>query len=130
MWNWLGKILCLAAALAVADLPLLVVQGVAWATMMQERVPERGMVEALDSTLSGAEPCAVCCVVQEQKKEQREEAPVPESQPTGKWVPVIASSSLFVGKPVSVFVGLRVVEEAAYRSRSDLPECPPPEWLV
>ena len=88
MTRWFGKCLCILAALAVTDSHLMFVQGWAWGTMLQDRTPERGVSEALESTFSGEEPCPMCCAVQDERHEEQEEAPVPESNPTVKWVPV------------------------------------------
>ena len=63
MFNWFGKFLCLVTVIAVTDAHLVFTQGWAWSTMLQDRAPERGMVEAIESTFNGAEPCPMCCAV-------------------------------------------------------------------
>lgn len=78
MPHWFGKSLCLIAVLTVSEAHLVLMQSWAWGTMLQDRAPERGVVEAIESTFSGDEPCPMCCAVQEEKQEQREEPALPE----------------------------------------------------
>jgi hypothetical protein len=51
-------------------------QGVAWTSMLATRAPSRGFSEAVSSTFSGAEPCALCC-----RLRQADEAPPTAPQP-------------------------------------------------
>ena len=82
-----GKCLCLLAALAVMDAHLLFIQGWAWSTMIQDRAAERGVSGAFESTFSGAEPCPMCCAVQEERHDEQEEVPVRDAKPMVKWIP-------------------------------------------
>ncbi|MBT7960145.1 MAG: hypothetical protein HN759_12525 [Akkermansiaceae bacterium] len=103
MFNWFGKFLCLVTVIAVTDAHLVFTQGWAWSTMLQDRAPERGMVEAIESTFNGAEPCPMCCAVQQERQEEQEEAPVPESNPTTKWIPIADSGSVFLWPPAMTY---------------------------
>lgn len=127
MNRWFGKFLCLLTVLAVTDTHLMLLQGWAWGNMLTERAPERGVVEAIDSTLSGAEPCAMCCAVQEERNERQEDAPVPESSPVGKWIPV-SDHGKFVLGPLNVrFRGLPQNRRERLVLGYFRPDVPPPQ---
>ena len=130
MIRWFGKGLCILAALAVVDAHMMLVQGWAWGTMLQDRAPERGMSGALDSTFSGAEPCPMCCAVQEERHEEQEEAPVPEANPTVKWIPaVVAECKLCI--PGVLYYQARYHEPAWILSVKNYdPEVPPPQFVA
>jgi hypothetical protein len=69
----------IALVLAVALLGghLAALQAVGWAGMLIERMPSRGVVAAVTSTFSGAEPCDVCTVVQDARDRDRAPSGVP-----------------------------------------------------
>lgn len=130
MVRWLGKCLCLVAALAVTDAHLILVQGWAWSNMLQDRAPERGVAEALESTFSGAEPCPMCCAVQEERHEEQEEAPVPESDPTMKWIPTSASEEMALYPPATPYCKQMWTSGWMLCLRTDSPEIPPPQEVA
>ena len=72
----------IALVLAVALLGghLAALQAVGWAGMLIERMPSRGVVAAVTSTFSGAEPCDVCTVVQDARDRDRAPSGVPTVQ--------------------------------------------------
>jgi len=85
MRSAMAKILCLVAAFSLLEGQTLVYQTYAWATMLQDRIPQRGLTEAIDSTFSGAEPCQHCQqITKQQSKKKREQAPTLELSPTAK----------------------------------------------
>lgn len=130
MPNWLGKCLCIVAALGVLDGHLMVAQTWAWLTMLQDRAPEQGVVDALDSTFSGDAPCPMCCAIQELKQEKEEQAPIPESQPTSKYSPVSHARLLVFSPPLGEYVS-RVFEELyPVLRRLDAPPSPPPQIVA
>lgn len=49
-----------------------VLQVIAWAKMIQERAPEVGFVQAVDSVLGGKAPCQHCLVIQEKRSGQED----------------------------------------------------------
>lgn len=49
-----------------------VLQVIAWAKMIQERAPEIGFVQAVDSVLGGKSPCQHCIVIQEKRSGQED----------------------------------------------------------
>ncbi|MFK7911382.1 MAG: hypothetical protein AB8F34_12395 [Akkermansiaceae bacterium] len=129
MIHWLGKCLCLLTALAVTDAHLMLVQGWAWSTMLQDRAPERGVVEAFGSTFNGAEPCPLCCAVQQEQNEEQEEAPIPESGSTAKWSPVLGENVVRLNPPHARHRGIEPKSHWQLVVRWDLPDLPPPQVL-
>ena len=94
--------------------------------MLHDRAPERGIVEAVDSTFSGDEPCPMCQAVQEEKQQQREEAPIPETESSFKLIPV-KSGEVVLLIPVSVFVKRVSVNKGLHVKLVVAPETPPPD---
>ena len=124
--HWLGKCLCLIAALGVIDGHLMVGQTWAWMSMMSERAPEQGLVGALDSTFSGDSPCSMCCAIQEQRQDMEQDAPIPEAKPTAKFPPAMYSQGLQLTPPAAAYL-LRIGDaDILVTGRSDEPPLPPP----
>ena len=128
MFHRLGKYLCVLAAFAVMDTHLIFVQGWAWGTMLQERAPERGVVEALDSTFSGSEPCPMCSAVQEEQHEKQKEAPVPESSPTVKWIPGYGAGNVVMRSPYVCYAKMPLDLSLCIAARDYEPDVPPPRF--
>lgn len=129
MSRLLGKFLCVLAVFAVADTHLALVQGWAWGTMLHERAPGRGVAKAVESTFSGAEPCPMCCAVQQERNEEQEEAPVPESGPAGKWIPVSAGGGVALYPPRARFCAWQPELRLPWVARKYRPAVPPPRTL-
>lgn len=64
MRGLLSKILCLIAAITLMDGHIVVLQSYAWVSMLNDRIPEQGVGEALISTFDGEHPCEHCLSVQ------------------------------------------------------------------
>lgn len=130
MPNWLGKCLCIVAAIGVLDGHLMVAQSWAWITMMQERAPEQGMTEALDSTFSGDAPCPMCCAIQEKRQEKEEQVPIPESDPMVKYLPESRRVRIALFPPAGGFQSLVFDVMGMMPSRQDAPPSPPPQAVA
>lgn len=100
---WLGRLLCILALFALSGLDRAAVQSFAWSSMMADRAPERGFVEALDSTFSGDEPCQICEALTEAEK-QEPIAPAAEKLPK-LYSPASSKAGPAVIPPGSRWVG-------------------------
>jgi len=84
----LGKFLCLIAAIQVMGGFCAIMQSIAWATMLCDRIPQQGISEALDTTFSGEYPCEKCRAIAmakaEAEKRERQESQIPEFSPLAK----------------------------------------------
>jgi hypothetical protein len=124
--KWLGKCLCVVAALSILDTHLMVAQAWAWANMINDRVPQEGVSAALDSTFSGDSPCAMCCAIKQERQDKQQQAPIPESEPTAKFAPVSRSAVDLVFAQVSIHVPLSREVQVVVLGRQDKPPLPPP----
>lgn len=52
--------------------PLAVMQFIAWGGMLWDYSREGGLVEAVESTFNGQNPCSLCLTIQEIEKEQQD----------------------------------------------------------
>jgi len=130
MPNWLGKCLCIVAAIGVLDGHLMVAQSWAWITMVQDRAPEQGITEALDSTFSGAAPCSMCCAIQEERQEKEEQAPVPESKTSAKYPPASQNTGYIFFSPKEGFQSRSIDPVDLMPNRQESPPSPPPQVVV
>ena len=124
---WVRKCLCLVAVVGLVDGHLLVAQSWAWLTMLQDRAPEQGVVEALDSTFSGDAPCPMCCAIQEERQEKQEQAPIPESEPMAKYPPVDQNAAIAFFPPKYGFQARKADSRHRLVSWCDSPLSPPPQ---
>ncbi|MCP5535156.1 MAG: hypothetical protein H7A51_02855 [Akkermansiaceae bacterium] len=129
MPTWLGKCLCIAAAIGVLDGHLMLAQSWAWATMLHDRAPEMGVSEALDSTFSGAAPCPMCCALQEERQEKKEQESVPESKPTVEYPPAARIAAFLLFPPMVGFETRAMREDSLLASRLEAPPLPPPRLV-
>jgi hypothetical protein len=130
MPNWIGKCLCIVAAIGVLDGHLMVAQSWAWFTMVQDRAHEMGVSEALDSTFSGDAPCPMCCAIQEERQEKEEQAPVPESKSTAKYLPASQNTGFVFFSPKEGFQSRAIDRVDLMPSRQETPPSPPPQLVV
>ncbi|MFC4991208.1 hypothetical protein [Rubritalea tangerina] len=88
MLTSIARLLCLLAAIVIMEVPTALLQSYAWASMLNQRVPEQGLSEALASTFDGEHPCEHCLTVQEIQNTQQdagEETPLPPSFQLGNF---------------------------------------------
>ncbi|MGJ8694847.1 MAG: hypothetical protein ACSHYF_00885 [Verrucomicrobiaceae bacterium] len=70
-----ARALCILAIVVLSGLDQAAVQTYAWASMLNDRAPNMGLTEALNSTFSGDQPCEVCCALAELTEKEQENAP-------------------------------------------------------
>ena len=126
MLKGLGKYLCILAAVSILDAHLMVAQTWAWVSMIYDRAPQEGVSAALDSTFSGDAPCAMCCAIEQERRDTQQQAPIPELEPAAKFPPVSWSTVDFVFLPASIYVPPSREVEVAVLGRQDEPPLPPP----
>ncbi|MEO1856699.1 MAG: hypothetical protein ABGY95_04950 [Rubritalea sp.] len=83
MHHFFAKLFCLIAAVTILELPAVLLQSYAWATMLSDRIPEQGLSKAVATTFDGEHPCQHCIAAQElqhNKTEPDGSAPVPQFQ--------------------------------------------------
>ncbi len=105
----------------------MVVQTWAWVNMINDRVPQQGVSAALDSTFSGDLPCAMCCAIAQERQENQERAPIPESEPTAKFPPASWSTMDMVFPPALTYLTRLRDMEIEELARQDEPSLPPPQ---
>ena len=83
MHHFLAKLFCILAAVTILEVPTVLLQSYAWATMLSDRIPEQGLSEAVSSTFDGKHPCDHCLAAQElqlDKRESNDTAPLQQLQ--------------------------------------------------
>jgi hypothetical protein len=84
MRAFFARLLCLVAAITLMDGHIIALQSYAWVTMLNDRIPEQGVGEALSTTFDGEHPCNHCLAAEElQSKSQEEKSKAPEMQLSG-----------------------------------------------
>jgi len=101
----LGKLFCLLAVIGLLNLHIALYQTYAWATMLNDRIPEQGIEEAFTTTFDGAHPCERCKAVAQQNKKEEKKDPLPELKPGFK-MPLIGS--FYNRLRLSPFLGQRL----------------------
>lgn len=74
MRHLLARLLCILAAVSILDGQSILLQSWAWATMLNDRIPEQGLSEAISSTFDGAHPCERCLRIARAKQKQSDSA--------------------------------------------------------
>jgi hypothetical protein len=72
----LGTVVSLAAVLAAGGFHWLVLQSVAWGSMLVRFAQEDPFAVAVEKTLDGQHPCPLCLKVREGRQEEREKPPL------------------------------------------------------
>ncbi len=124
--HWIGKCLCLLAALGVLDGHLALAQSWAWLTMLQDRTPEQSLSGAIESTFSGDAPCPMCCAIQKERQKKEQESPLPELKPTAKFPPTMLGHSVALSPRAKLHIGLPIYLTGNSPSRYERPPSPPP----
>lgn len=127
-----GRCLTLLCVLVLSEVPMGLVQGYAWASMVWDRAPEMGLEVAVADTFSGESPCSLCCALEavRESKSEREEAPTSEERGGGlKVFPVSSDAGRWGGTGLlSPFAGrvnfcrMREVGESLFE---EVPTPPP-----
>ncbi len=62
-----AKLLCVLTVIGLLDAHMALMQAWAWVSMLNDRIPEQGIEQALDTTFSGEHPCEKCLAIVELK---------------------------------------------------------------
>jgi hypothetical protein len=117
----IGRVLAVVALLNFAGAHWIVLQSIAWSSMMAKQARYSHLAEAVQKTFDGAHPCDLCKgISRAQEKERKPAVPVEFSK-----LPLLHE---FVPKFVSILrisiVGTRASQFLL--TRCDQPEFPPP----
>lgn len=124
------KFICLSVAFSIlGGGPLAMYQVFAWSQMLHNRIPDQGLVKALDSTFSGEAPCEYCKAIAAIKAEEKK--PYNDKIPSKRDLMLdtkISSkySRLTVVKPAGFRLGYHYPFVHTPESRSDRCPVPPP----
>ena len=122
------RLLCLIAAFTLVEGPTVTYQIWAWANMLNERIPERGVADAVDSTFSGEEPCEHCkSIAKHEAEKKRKEAPVPELTPLAKAVSATSRPAKLTPPSATRLPFLRIDLFLLNQFQPELP-FPPPDF--
>jgi hypothetical protein len=99
-------------------------QTVGWATMLAQRVPQEGVVEALKTTFDGQHPCRICLLVREGRQAETDPADTsaPQKLKLERIAPAATAFALSEpGRPVARFASPEI-----WFQRLEPPPFPPP----
>lgn len=114
------------------DVHLMVAQSWAWATMINDRVPEQGIEAALESTFRGEKPCPLCRSIrkEKQRKQQDEPAPLPEQRPIAKACTLASSCPIRCIQPAYIRLPVLLRDLAFPEHEIEQPDSPPPRLMM
>jgi len=122
--------------IGLLDVHMALMQTWAWVSMLNDRIPEQGLEQALDTTFSGEYPCEKCKAIAEIKIQESNQqsnspiAPPSESHSAPKLVAVVSSRET---TPLPLPFCLRIPFEAIHvRALEDLARSvpsPPPQLV-
>lgn len=118
-----GRILCLIALFALSGMDRCFVQSFAWSTMLADRSPERGFIEAVNSTFNGLEPCHICESLAEAEQENPI-APAAEELPK-LYSPASSKTGSSVIPPNSNWVGFSKMNDLCSSPELEIATPPP-----
>lgn len=72
------KMLCILVIVGLLDAQTTIMQAWAWVTMLNDRIPEQGIEQALDTTFSGQYPCDQCLAIAQLREKQKHAPVLPE----------------------------------------------------
>ncbi|MCK6489843.1 MAG: hypothetical protein L6R48_16240 [Planctomycetes bacterium] len=125
MPRWWHRCACVLAALMLAGGHLALLQGLAWSTMLAERIPRLGWGTAVATTFDGQHPCRMCRVVKAlDQAERTPDAPAP-AKPFKKADPIPAAPPSAPPAPAET-QALAHRQPAPLQGRVTAPEPPPP----
>lgn len=124
MLRRLGHAFLIAALLAAADTHWLILQSVAWTSMLADNLQGNSLKEAVEITFDGKHPCAICQQIAKGKKSEKK-------SDFASWVKKLDFShsvpSFVFARPVAFVVPRPRTDGTT--SRSDSPPTPPPRLL-
>ncbi|MDQ8186624.1 hypothetical protein [Pelagicoccus sp. SDUM812002] len=131
IFRQLSKVICLAVCLSLSNSVLLLGQLGAWSNMTKERVDDRGIAQALISSLEGEDLCKVCLVVREENRKQSESGTLKESPGMAKLLVMSDDCEwLEALRPVGGYAGILERGTDVFVGRSEEVAKPPPRIEV
>jgi hypothetical protein len=118
--------LTLACALYLGGAHWAVLQLTAWTGMLVARAPQQGLVEAVETTFSGAQPCSLCSAVQEGQKEEQKQQPLPPGTGKIKELQLLAMKQCVAPARGGLAECAWAPMAASAAVRSEAPPTPPP----
>lgn len=114
--------------------PAMLVQEVAWVSMLVTYTQERGLKRGVMETFDGEHPCELCNkaaqIHQQEQAPEPGEKPMPQRGQRLAWAEMVVSEMLHMpaiaGKEVSVSWIALTTRDAG--KDADAPDSPPPEW--
>ncbi len=119
-------ILTLVCALYLGGAHWMVLQVTAWTGMLVARAPQQGVIEAVETTFSGAQPCGLCAAVREGQKEEREQQPLAPGLGKIKELQFVAMKACVAPMRTVADEGAWLVIAESAMPREEAPPTPPP----
>lgn len=132
MRAFISKLMCLIAIITLIDGHIIALQSYAWATMLQDRIPEQGVSEALSTTFDGEHPCAHCLTTLELVENKQAPDPVNTTHFQLSDLKAPECSLQKISPPVAPFAQRLLVTELAQHSSSNFKgkvPTPPPRFV-
>lgn len=129
----LRKLLAIALVLLMQG-PAMLVQEVAWVSMLVTYTQERGLQRGVMETFDGEHPCELCHkavqIHQQEQAPEPGEKPMPQRGPRFAWADMVVSEMLglpgIAGKEIAVSWTELITRDAG--KGTEAPDSPPPEW--
>lgn len=118
------RLLAVICALHVSGAHWVALQTVAWTGMLVSRSQESSVQQAVETTFDGEHPCALCHVVEEGQKQQRETETVPLVEHLAK-LSFLRPQGVALPLPSEASVDYRGMIESG-GLRAETPPTPPP----
>lgn len=122
----LHKVLIACCALYLSGAHWVMMQTVAWTTMVVERSGEMGLPEAVESTFSGEKPCGMCKAIAHGKEEEQKQAPEIPLLKAFKEVQFVSSEAAVLPERRLLGAWTPVELEQSSTRRAEAPLLPPP----
>ncbi len=121
----IGHVLMIVAVLSATGMHWMILQSVAWTTMLAANLHSSSLSQAIEHTFDGKHPCCLCKAIAKGKQSEKKS----DFQAEMKMLDFSHSNFEFVFCPPSAFRELRPANESASRLTHS-PAVPPPKELL
>jgi hypothetical protein len=92
----LQTLLCVLTALHLCGGHLGVFQFFAWAEMLRDYTQKSGLLQGVKETFDGEHPCAMCCKIDQARKDESKQNPLPleKIEKLSKWLGLLPEVEL------------------------------------
>ena len=125
MLRRIGHVLMIVAVLAASGTHWMILQSIAWTTMLADNLQTGSLSQAIERTFDGKHPCPLCKAIAAGKQSEKKS----DFQLEMKRLDFSYSNSGFVFYPPSDFRELRAGNESGLLL-THAPAVPPPEGLL